>query len=71
MKSWEAKEGYEFEKDRKIKRARDYTIQAPTDHIRHPERNILDGWLDQMVSTDAAARATVRGGGSSIYVLVI
>ncbi len=71
VKSWEAKEGYEFEKDRKIKRAKDYTIQAPNDHIRHPERNILDGWLDQMVSTDAAARATVREGDPSIDVLVM
>lgn len=71
VKSWEAKEGYEFEKERKIKRAKDYTILVPNDHIRHPERNILDGWLDQIVSTDAAARATVREGDPSIDVLVM
>lgn len=67
--AWEA---YKTQQEKKQSRAKDFAIQPPEEHRKKPERNVLDGWMnEQWPRSEAGARAAVRDGDPSIDVLVM
>ncbi len=63
---------YEEKREKQKQKASGYVVPQPEIHEAFPERNILDGWMQEdMAGSDAASRAAVRDGEMSIEVLVM
>ena len=63
---------YEAKREKQKQRALAYVVPQPEIYEAFPERNTLDGWMqDAPAGCDAAARAAVRDGDLSIEVLVM
>lgn len=64
---------YEREQEKRRQKAKAYLIKDPEVHELFPQLNSLDDWMAEAMtsSDDAAARAAVRDGDSSIDVLVM
>lgn len=63
---------YEDEQAQKKGNAKAFVISPPKYYKKLPQRNVLDGWLDNSdLVSDAGARAAVRDGDPSIDVIVM
>ncbi len=63
---------YEAKREKQKQKALAYVVPQPEIHEAFPERNTLDGWMqDAPAGCDAAARAAVRDGDMSTEVLVM
>ena len=72
VQSEHMREAYALEQEQRKGRAGAFLISQPKVHKRYPQRNTLDGWMqDEGAKSDASARAAVRDGDPSIEVLVM
>ena len=67
-----ARQTYELERDKKRQNADAFVVLPPEEHRKMPQRNVLDGWMNDIGAThDAGTRAAVRGEDPSVDVLVL
>lgn len=63
---------YTTKREKQKRKALAYVVTQPEIYEKFPERNTLDGWMqDDPAGSDTAARAAVRDGDMSIEVLVM